>query len=249
MADRLVQILARDDACELAGSPTRMPLWRCCWQSTIACATVSSGGDEPRRARHDLAGGERPAHGVRAARRARARARVVERAAVDGRGRLRMPAAAERAARARRRRARRRGCATTQNDALVHLDEADEAARVGEVDELVGEVRDRRRRTRARRPRRRAPRSRRPRASRARRAARRRARARCVAERRVEVLRDHVLPRAVAQAPGERVGVALASPPDRSASPCPRGCRARTRSPRAASARSRARRGCRRASS
>ena len=36
----------------LPGSPTRMPLWRCCWHSTIACATVSSA--ETNRAGRDM---------------------------------------------------------------------------------------------------------------------------------------------------------------------------------------------------
>ena len=90
--------------------------------------------------RHDVSRGAVPAR-RRRERVDHPRARRVEIAARDRRGGLRMPAAAERR-RDRRGVDRLRPAPDDDEDALVHLDEQDERPRVGEVDDLVGEVRD-----------------------------------------------------------------------------------------------------------
>ena len=162
--------------------------------------------DEARRARHDLAGGERPAHGARK-RREHELARLVERAAVDGRGRLRVAAAAEGRGERGGVELRHAG-AHDAEDALVHLDEADEAARRPSGRRPCARGSRRRRRTRGQATA--VTSTSKPPAScvSSRGDERVEQRALALAERRVEVLRDHVLPRAVAQAPGERLGVA-----------------------------------------
>ncbi len=204
--DGLVQILARDDALELGRLADEDPALAVLLALDHRVRDRVVRRDEPRGVRHDLARGERPSHGARQ-RGEHERPRFVERSAIDGRGRLGVTAAAERAG-------ERRGVelghagARDAEDPLPHLHERDEAARIGEVDELVDEVRD-------------------PvdvlgpgdRGDEHLEAAgvvrldpgdeRLEERALLRPQGRVQVLGDHVLARAVAQAPAERVGVAL----------------------------------------
>ena len=141
VADRLVEVLAAHPADEPVPSTTKTPLWPCRWQSFIASRTLESGADCAGRRRHHVArerARRRALPATRPATRSRAVARL-SREIADAAWAwppppkcLRDRSGVDRCERLR----------TTDEHALVHLDEEDERSRVGEVDDLVGEVRD-----------------------------------------------------------------------------------------------------------
>ena len=140
MADRLVEILARHDPDELA-APADL-------DAALAMSLAERhrvrhrvvGRDEARRPRHDVDRPRSLANGA-GKRLEDTGAGVGQRPVEGGRGSLRMSAAAERGGE-RGRVELGHAAAEHGHDSAVHLDEADEPAGVGEVDELVGEVRD-----------------------------------------------------------------------------------------------------------
>ena len=144
VGDRPVEILAADDADERARpSATRIPLWPWRWQSDerrgdrLVRADACGPGVDMIVARADGL-----AHAPRAAPRRRARAR----ASASGPRKIADAACAcpppPSAAATRRRVELGRPAARDAEDAAVHLDEQHERPRVGEVDDLVREVRD-----------------------------------------------------------------------------------------------------------
>ena len=207
MPDRLVEMLARHLPDELLLVADQDPALAVALAQHHRRADGVVGADEARGAGHDLRG--RPQRPGRPRQRGEdALPRLGEGAVVDGGGRLRVPAAAE----CRRDRSRvELGDARAHDaeDAAVHLDEADERPRVGEVDDLVREIGD-------------AVDVLRPGyggdehlqaldgVGLERRDERVEQRPLLLGERRAQVLRDHVLTGAVAQAPGERLRVAEA---------------------------------------
>ena len=194
------------DPARRSSSTTNMPLWPCRWQSAIVRATCSSGGTDRAGRRHDVPGAQRLARRLREGRE-RASPRLVERLADDRGGRIGMPAAAESPRRLLRRR-RLGPAAHDAEDPILHLDEEQQRTRVGEVDELVREVRDPVDVL--------GPRDRRDEHLASPAATGSRASERALQElalgrreRQVQVLAEQILPGAVTEAPGQRVDVAL----------------------------------------
>ncbi len=205
--DRLVEVLAGDEADEAIGVPDEDPALAVALAEDHRVRHGVLGGDEPRGMRHDLRGGPQRPNGPRQGLEDEL-ARLGEGPVVDGRRGLRMSPAAEGG---RDGRGVQLGDARPHDaeDAALHLDEADERPRVGEVDDLVGEVRDAvdvlgpgDGRNEDLQP---AGGVRLDRADEC-----VEQRALLVAERRAEVLRDHVLASSVTKAPRERLRVAHA---------------------------------------
>ena len=139
VGDRLVEVLARDLAGEVPLVAHEDPALAVALAGDHRLGDRAVGPDEACRTGHDLRRGWERARGARE-RRQDELPGIVERPAVDGRGRLLVPAAAER----RRDRGGVQLGQARAGDAEhppVHLHEADERQRVGEVDDLVGEIR------------------------------------------------------------------------------------------------------------
>ena len=205
MADRLVEVLTRDHADQPVGLADEHPALAVALAQDHRVRDGVVHGDEAGRPRHDLARGQAAAHRVRE-RLEHGGARVLEGAPVGRGRRLRMAAASQG-------RRDRRGIELGHprpdhaEDPAVHLDEADERAAVGEVDDLVREVGDALDVLRPPEPGHEhlvAARLVRLEA----RDERVEERALALGERRVQVLRHHLLARAVPHAPGQGLRVA-----------------------------------------
>ena len=140
MADRLVEILARDDPDEPAAPADLDAALPISLAERHRVRDRVVGRDEARRPRHDVDRPRSLANG--AGKRLEDPGAGVGQRPVEGGGRsLRVSAAAERGS---EHRGVELGHAAAKygHDSAVHLDEADETPGVGEVDELVGEVGD-----------------------------------------------------------------------------------------------------------
>ena len=205
VSDRLVEVLARDLPAEPMRVADEDPALAVALAQHHRLRDRVVGAHEARRARHDLRRRPQRASGPREGGEDEL-ARLGERAPVHRRGSLLMPAAAQhRGDRGRVELGQAR--AHDAEDAAVHLHEADEGQRVGEIDDLVRQVGD-------------AVDVGRPRDGRhehleagdrvrlERRDEGVEQGTLLLRERRAKVLGDDLLARAVAQAPGERLGVA-----------------------------------------